>query len=134
MDAQTHMPKGARAQRDKMITTLESVIGDALAATAERLPETSGVMDPVSQRAREYVAQKQAQGSTPVPDANSAYENLKRAFDRRSNLSQTSEFLSWVQQTQAPSDAFNAVLEDGMAAVAVFMHRALAQPKSQALD
>jgi carboxypeptidase Taq len=129
MDAQTHIPKGARAQRDKMIATLESVIGDALAATAERLPQTSAVLDPVSQRAWEYVAQKQAQGSTLVPDAHSAYENLKRAFDRRSNLSQTSELLSWAQQTQAPSDAFNAVLEDGMAAVAVFMHRALAQPK-----
>jgi Zn-dependent M32 family carboxypeptidase len=40
MDAQTHMPKGGMAQRDTVIATLETVIGDALAATSKHLPET----------------------------------------------------------------------------------------------
>src|SRR3984885_5342630 len=128
-EAQSHMPSGARAQRDKMIATVENAIGEALAASNGRLPETPTGLDPVSQRAWEYVAQKQAQGTMPVPEASSAYENLKRAFDQSSDLSQASELLSWVQQTQAPSDALNAVLEDGMAAARVFRHRALAQPK-----
>jgi carboxypeptidase Taq len=128
-EAQSHMPRGARAQRDKMIATVENAIGEALAATNGRLPETPTGLDPVSQRAWEYVAQKQAQGTMPIPEASSAYENLKRAFDQSSDLSQASELLSWVQQTQAPSDALNAVLEDGMAAASVFTHRVLAQPK-----
>ena len=38
MEAQSHMPKGAKAQRDKMVATLGSLIADSLAATAERLP------------------------------------------------------------------------------------------------
>jgi carboxypeptidase Taq len=53
------MPKGGRAQRDKMIATVESVTGNALATTAERLPETpDNGRDPVSKSAWHYVAQK----------------------------------------------------------------------------
>ena len=55
MDAQTHMPKGGIAQRDTVIATLETVIGDALAATSKHLPETPVELDPVSERAWKWL-------------------------------------------------------------------------------
>jgi hypothetical protein len=102
MDADSFMPKGGRPQRDKMIATIESAIANTLAITVERLPETrdDGV-DPVGKSAWNYVAQKQSQALPPAADAGSAYANLQRAFDERSNLHQTIEVLEWLQNTHA---------------------------------
>jgi Zn-dependent M32 family carboxypeptidase len=81
IDAESCMPKGGQAQRDKMIVTIESMIGNALATTVERLPETLDEgLDPVSKSAWNYVAQKQLRVFPPASGA------ISRQSDGRNHL------------------------------------------------
>jgi hypothetical protein len=81
IDAERFMPKGGRPQRDKMVATIESVIGNALSMTVERLPETpDDGLDAVSQSAWNYVAQKQLRVFPPASGA------ISRQSDGRNHL------------------------------------------------
>jgi len=129
VDAESYMPKGGRAQRDKMIATIESVIGNALATTGEHLPETlDNGLDPVSDRAWNYVVQRQSQALPPAGDAGSAYANLQRVFDERSNLNQTIDILEWLRNSHALPHIKTGAMDDAVAATTIFAHRSLTQP------
>src|ERR1700730_3812447 len=129
IDAESFMPKGGRAQRDKMLATIASVTGNAIATTVERLPETpDDGLDPVSKSAWNFVAQKQSRALPPGADAGSAYANLQRAFDERSTLHKTSEILEWLQNAHALPHAEAAAIDDAAAATKIFEYRSMAQP------
>jgi carboxypeptidase Taq len=128
-DAKCWMPKGGRAQRDKMIATIESVIRTAIAATEERLPETpDDALDPVSKSAWNYVAQKQSRPLPPAAGASSAYANLQRAFDACSNLHQTIDILEWLQNSHVLPHTEAVAIDDALAATKIFEQRSMAQP------
>jgi carboxypeptidase Taq len=129
IDAENYMPKGGRAQRDKMIATIESAIGKALTATTERLPETpDDGLDPVGKSAWNYAAQKQSQELPSAAKEGSAYVNLQRAFDERSNLHQTNEVLEWLQNSHVLPDPEAVAIDDAAAATKIFEHRSMTQP------
>jgi carboxypeptidase Taq len=129
IDAERYMPKGGRAQRDKMVATIERVIGNALLATKERLPESpDDELDPVSKSALKYVVLKQSQALPPPANEGSAYDNLQRAFDERSNLHQTNELLEWLQNAHALPDPEAMAIDDATAATKIFEHRSMSQP------
>jgi hypothetical protein len=123
------MPTGGRAQRGEMVATIESVIGTALAAAVERLPETSDDgLDPISKSAWIYVAQSQTRALPPAADGGSAYADLQRAFKDRSNLRQTTDILEWLQNSHALPHIEAAVIDDAAAATKIFEHRIMVQP------
>jgi Carboxypeptidase Taq (M32) metallopeptidase len=112
-----------------MIATIERVIGNAVAATVERLPETpDDALDPVSKSAWTYVAEEQSQALLRASDAGSAYANLQRAFDERSNLHQSTEVLEWLRHSHALPQIAAAVIDDAAAATKIFEHSSVAQP------
>jgi len=128
IEAESHMPKGAASQRAKMIATLDTLINDALANTRDRLPETpDDGLDHISRKGWVSVAQHQSQAPKSAAETSSAYANLQRVFDQRSNLNQTRELLDWIRSSHTLLGIETSTIDSAAAATAIFMHRCMAQ-------